>query len=126
MISSSINTKVIALSASSSMISIWFFDINERTLTLGVLGFIVSFFSFLHAYARNEKNDTFLEIVSELFKFIIFGTVAFPAAYSYLSRFIEEQEILVAGGIFSSYFIVTFLDILVKKGKDMIFNWKRT
>jgi len=122
---SSINTKVIALSASSSMISIWVFDINEKTLALGVLGFIVSFFSFLHVYARNEKKSTVLEIISELFKFIIFGTVAFPAAYSYLSRFIEEQEILVAGGLFSSYFVVTFLDISVKKGKEMILGWKK-
>ena len=121
-IENNITIKATALSASSGMISVWVFDMTDKTLGLGVVGFLISIFSFIHDYAHAKEKKTHLEVVSEIFKYIIFGTVAFPSAYDFVARYIEEQSVLVAVGVFTSYFIVSFLDILVKEAKETIPN----
>lgn len=124
-IDTNLTVKAMTLTGSSGMMSLWFFDITEKTLGLGVLGFIISVFSFLHDYSHSDKNKSYMEIFTEMGKYIIFGVFAFPASYDFLSRYIQEPTILVMGGVFTSFFIVTFLDVAVSRGKEFISNWRK-
>ena len=122
LIENNITIKATALSASSGMISVWVFDMSDKTLGLGVIGFLIAIFSFIHDYANTKEEITHLQIVGEMGKYILFGTIAFPSAYDLASHYIEEQTILVAVGVFASFFIVSFLDVFVKELKKIVPN----
>ena len=124
LLENNITLKVAGLSTSSGLVSIWVFDMTEKTLGLGVLGFIISIFSFIHEYSYSNKKKSILQIVGDIFKYMIFGSVAFPSAYSFLSNYFKEEPLLVAGGVFASYFIVYFLDVIVRALVRVIENWR--
>jgi hypothetical protein len=111
--------------------------INEKIFALGVVGFMISIFTFLYDISRAPKsNKTKFEFFTELVRYMLFGTVAFPAAYGVCEKYTSSPELLVAGGLFASFFIVSLMDILIpkfkdlldalaKKAKEMIENWRR-
>lgn len=127
-IENNITANVTALSTSTGLVSLWFLDINEKTLGLGIAGFIIAIASFINDYANSTKKRTKLQVFSEILKYMIFGTVAFPSAYVFLSDYIEHEMLHIAGGVFASYFVVYFLDIIVKAlGKVIAYigeNWR--
>ena len=124
LVENNITAKVTALSTSSGFVSIWVFDMNEKTLGLGIAGLIIAIASFINDYANSEKKRTRVQVFSEIVKYMIFGTVAFPSAYVFLSDYIEHEMLLIAGGVFASYFIVYFLDVIVRTLTKIIENWR--
>jgi len=124
LLENNITLKVAGLSTSSGLVSVWVFDMTEKTLGLGVLGFIISIFSFIHDYSNSSEKKNAWQIISDVFKYMAFGSVAFPSAYAFLSNYFKEEPLLVAGGVFASYFIVYFLDVIVRALVRVIENWR--
>jgi hypothetical protein len=118
------NISAKAVSVASGFVSVGFLDMNDKALFLGIIGFIISVFSFLYEYTHKKNKATTGETVSELFKYIIYGTVAFPATYSYLQSYIDKEELIVAISVLASYHSVYFLDLLVDKAKVILQKWE--
>lgn len=132
-----ISAKAYIASASSGMVVYGALGINEKILALGVVGFIISIFTFLYDISHAPASSkTKFKIFTELVRYMLFGTVAFPAAYNIGEQYTNSPELLVAGGLFASFFIVSIIDILIpkfkdlldalaKKAKEIIENWRR-
>ncbi|DAB40818.1 MAG TPA: hypothetical protein CFH81_00480 [Sulfurovum sp. UBA12169] len=119
-----IGAKALAASTSAGMIGVGFLDnINVELIILGLIGLVVSILSYHYDIEHTEDKA---HSMSEIIKYILFGTLALPSAYVAAGEHITND---VSGrlfiGVFASYYIIRLLDTIIQKVQNMIMEWRR-
>ena len=114
----------VLLATSSSAMTYGAITVSYQDLILGFAGFLLSVFSFYYEYhhASEEKNRH--QVLSEMFRHLIFGTFAFPAAYSFmLLKFNLSFSINIFIAVVISYSIMKFVAVGVNGGLAFLSRW---
>lgn len=119
-----IGTKALAVSTSAGAVGVGFIDnINVELIILGLIGLIVSVLSYHYDIEHAEEKT---HKISEMIKYILFGTLALPSAYAAAGDYVTHD---VSGrlfiGVFASYYIIKLLDTICAKVQSMIMEWRK-
>ena len=115
----------VLLAASGSAMTYGAITVSYQDLILGFAGFLLSVFSFYYEYyhtTEEEKNKH--QVLSEMFRHLIFGTFAFPAMYSLMVlKFQLSFSINIFIAVVVSYSIMKFVSVAVSGGLALLKTW---
>ncbi|SFV63562.1 hypothetical protein MNB_SV-14-1028 [hydrothermal vent metagenome] len=107
-----ISASGILLTGSSATLTYGVMTVSYQDLILGFAGFLLSVFSFYYAYTHETEEKNRHQILSEMFRHLIFGTFAFPAMYSFMVlKFNLSFSINIFIAVVISYSIMRFVDV---------------
>lgn len=114
----------ILLIGSSSAMTYGAITVSYEDIILGFAGFLLSVFSFYYEYSHAKEEKTKHQIISEMFRHLLFGTFAFPAVYSFmLLRFHLSFSIDIFISVVVSYSIMKFVAVGVNGALEFLKKW---
>jgi hypothetical protein len=112
------------LASSGSVMTYGAITVSYQDLILGFAGFLLSVFSFYYEYHHTTEEKSKHQVLSEMFRHLIFGTFAFPAVYSFmLLKFSLSFSINIFIAVVVSYSIMKFVGIGVSGGLAFLRTW---
>lgn len=114
----------ILLASSGSAMTYGVITLSYLDLILGFAGFMLSVFSFHYEYHHAKEKKTRGQVVSEAIRHLIFGTFAFPAAYSFMFlKFELSFAINVFVAVVASYSVMKLVSVGVDGAIAFIKAW---
>ena len=114
----------VLLIGSSSAMTYGAITVSYQDIILGFAGFLLSVFSFYYEYTHTQEMKNKHQIISEMFRHLIFGTFAFPAVYSYmLLKYHLSFSIDIFISVVVSYSIMKFVAVGVGGAVAFLKTW---
>ena len=114
----------VLLIGSSSAMTYGAITVSYQDIILGFAGFLLSVFSFYYEYTHTKEIKNKHQIISEMFRHLIFGTFAFPAVYSYmLLKYHLSFSIDIFISVVISYSIMKFVAVGVGGAVAFLKTW---
>jgi len=119
-----ISASGIILATSGSAMTYGALTVSYLDLILGFAGFLLSVFSFYYEYSHTQEERNKHQILSEMFRHLIFGTFAFPAAYSFMVlKFQLSFSINIFIAVVVSYSIMKFVGVGISGALAFLKIW---
>lgn len=114
----------VLLAGSGSLMTYGVVTVSYMDLILGFAGFLIAVFSFHYEYHHSKEKKTRGQVVSEAIRHLIFGTLAFPAAYSGMILYFELSfAINIFISVVVSYSVMRFVSVGIDGGLSVLRWW---